>query len=128
MSKKIEKPEKKPNREKTRLNRLEFWKNQPVRFGFISLKPKKPNWTEPKKTEKKPSQTGKKLSQTRKNRARPIWTGFFPKITEPNRNRSVWTDFGFFYKKTGFDFFKKNRTKSKIIIHSKNNKRWKMLF
>jgi hypothetical protein len=38
-------------------NRLEFWKNQPVRFGFgfIGLKPKKPNQTEPrlKKTKKK---------------------------------------------------------------------------
>jgi hypothetical protein len=47
------------------LNRLEFLKNQPVQFGFsfISLKPKKPNRTELKQ-KKKPSQTGKELSQT----------------------------------------------------------------
>jgi len=53
---------KKPNRKK---NRLEFLKNQPVQFGFISLKPK--NQTEPKQ---------KKLNQTRtekikKNQAKP---------------------------------------------------------
>jgi hypothetical protein len=44
-------------------NRLEFWKNCPVQFGFnfISLKPKKPNRTQ---TEKKTEQNRKKLSQT----------------------------------------------------------------
>ena len=51
-------------------NRLKFLKNRPVRFsfGFISLKPKKPNQTKPK-----PEKTGKKLSQTKKtsqNRAK----------------------------------------------------------
>ena len=48
---------------KNRLNRLKFLKNRPVRFsfGFISLKPKKPNQTKPK-----PEKTGKKLSQTKK--------------------------------------------------------------
>jgi hypothetical protein len=42
--------------EKNRLNRLKFWKNRLVwfGFGFISRKPKKPNR---KKPEKKPSQT-----------------------------------------------------------------------
>ena len=42
---------------KNRVNQLKFLKNQPVRFGFgfISLKPKKPNQTQ---TGKKPSQTG----------------------------------------------------------------------
>ena len=57
-------------------NRLKFWKNRPVRFGFgfINLKPKKLN------------QTGK----TEPNR-------FCPKKTEPNRNRSVWTGFSFFF-------------------------------
>jgi hypothetical protein len=44
-------------------NRLKFYKNQPVRFGFsfISLKPKKPSHTEPKQktTEPKQSQTKK---------------------------------------------------------------------
>jgi hypothetical protein len=51
-------------------NRLKFLKNQLVwfGFGFISLKPKKPNRTEPKpkKTRKKTSQTRKQLSQTKK--------------------------------------------------------------
>jgi hypothetical protein len=60
VSKKTKKPRKpkKPNHEK---NRLKFWKNQPVRFGFgfISLK------------RKKPSQTSKKLSQNWKKQVRP---------------------------------------------------------
>jgi len=52
---------KKSNRKK---NRLEFLKNRQVQFGFdfISLKLKKPNQTQTKKTgpnRKKPSQTGK---------------------------------------------------------------------
>ena len=57
-------------------NRLEFWKNWPVRFGFISLKLKKPNWTEPKqkKNKKNPSQTGKKLNQTEKTELKPSLT------------------------------------------------------
>jgi hypothetical protein len=74
---------------KNRLNRLKFWKNQPVRFGFgfISLKLKKPNRTQTGKqtsqtgkqtsqTGKKPSQTGKKPSQTEKtesNRFEPVF-------------------------------------------------------
>jgi hypothetical protein len=57
---------------KTRLNRLEFLKNQSVQFGFgfISLKPKKP------------SQTRKKPSQIKK-------TSFCSKIIEPNQNQSI---------------------------------------
>jgi hypothetical protein len=42
-----------------------------IRFGFISLKPKKPNRTQTEKNE----QIGKKLSQTKKpiqNRAKPV--------------------------------------------------------
>jgi len=75
---------------KNRLNRLNFWKNRPVRFGFgfISKKPKKPNRTETdKKPEKKPSQTEpkpRKPSQNRKNRAK---TG----KTEPNRFEPVFS-------------------------------------
>jgi len=85
---------------KNRLNRLEFWKNWSVRFGsvwfwFISLKPKKPNWTEPKSKKnrakpkknrakpKKPCQTGKKPRQTEKNHVKSVWNDFFPKIIEP---------------------------------------------
>jgi hypothetical protein len=66
-------------------DRLKFWKNWPVwfGFGFISPKIKKSNRT-----------------QTRKNRAKAVWTGFCSKNrTGPNRNRSVWTGFGFFKKK-----------------------------
>jgi hypothetical protein len=47
---------------------IKILKKQPVRFDFISLKPKKPNRTQ---TEKKSSQTRKnrtKLSQTSLNR------------------------------------------------------------
>ena len=76
VSKKTKKPKKsgkkiteKPNREK---NRLEFWKNWPVRFGFgfISLKLKKPNRNEPKQKKTKPNRKKnraklKKLSQNR---------------------------------------------------------------
>jgi hypothetical protein len=68
------------NREKKPIKIL---KNQPVRFGFISLKPKKPNRTEPKP--KKPSQT-KKTEPNRKNRPKPVRTSFCPK--KPNRTET----------------------------------------
>jgi len=45
-------------------------------FGFISLKPKKPNRTQ---TEKKPSQTGKKPSQTEKTKPTQFEPVFFLK-------------------------------------------------
>jgi len=77
-----------------------------VRFGsgFISLKPKKPNWTQTGKNQKKQSQ----IKKTEPNR-------FLSKKPEPNRNRSVWTGFGFFLKKIWFSylFFYKNRTEPK---------------
>jgi hypothetical protein len=82
---------------KNRLNRLKFWKNQPVWFWFYKPKTEK---TEPNPNRKKPSQIGKKPSQNRakpEKRAKQVWTSFCPK--RPNRNRSVWT---------GFSFFKKN--------------------
>jgi hypothetical protein len=86
---------------KNRLNRLKFWKNRPVRFGFgfISMKPKKTNRTQTQKKQKKPSQTG-----------------FCPK--KLNRNRSVWTGFGFKKNQFGYFFFYKNQTKPKIITSS----------
>jgi len=76
---------------KNRLNRLKFWENQPVRFGFgfISLKLKKPNRIQTGKTEP----NWKKTSQTGKNRAKLVWTDFCPK--KPNWNWSVWTGFDF---------------------------------
>ena len=79
-------------------NRLKFWKNRPVRFGFISLKLKKLNQTQ---TERKP------------NRAKPVWTGFCPK--KPNRTETgqfepvsvnVFLNFGLVF------FFYKNRTEN----------------
>jgi len=84
------KPEKNNRKNRTvkknRLNRLKFWKNRPVRFGFgfISLKTEKPNRNEPK---------------PKTNRAKLVWTFFCPKKTKSNLNWSVWT---------GFSFFKKN--------------------
>jgi len=132
---KSRKPEKKNKKNRTeKKNRLNFWKNRPVRFRFYKQKTKKtkPNRTE---TDKKPSQTGPKLSQTRKtepkprkpsqnrkNRAKPVWTGFCPK--KPN-----WTETGrfdpvsvFFFKKKNFSlvtFFDKNWIKPKIITPKK---------
>jgi len=76
---KSRKPEKKNNKKNRteKKNRLNFWKNRPVRFRFYKQKTKKtkPNRTE---TDKKPSQTGPKLSQTRKTE---------PKPRKPSQNR-----------------------------------------
>jgi hypothetical protein len=71
---------KKPNCEKNRLNQLKFLKNGPVwfSFGFISLKPKKPNRTETEKNRKNPSQTCKKPSQTCKKPSQTGLNQFFP--------------------------------------------------
>ena len=115
---------------KNRLNRLNFWKNRPVRFGFgfISKKPKKPNRTETdKKPEKKPSQTEpkpRKPSQNRKNRAKPVWTGFC--LKKPNRTETGRFDpvSVFFFKKKNFGlviFFDKNRIEPKIITPNLKN-------
>jgi len=101
-------PEKKPkklNRKKKPIKLSNFLKKLAgsVRFWFYKQRTKK---TEPnrnrQKTGKKPSQTGKnraktektepkprKPSQNRKNRAKPVWTGFCPKKTEPNRKWST---------------------------------------
>ena len=128
VSKKTEKANKpkKNNRKnriekKTRLNRLKFWNNRPVRFGFISKKPKKPNRTEtekkPEKNRAKPSQTGKtkpKPEKTEPNRFEPVFA--LKNQTELNRNQSVWPGFdsvSVFLKKKHFGlvtFFDKNRT------------------
>jgi len=102
VSKKTEKPIKprksKKNNRKNRTekkNRLKFWKNRQIWFGFISKKPKKPNRNRKKnrakteKTEPKPE----KPSQTGLNR-------FFPK--KPNR-----TETGRFDPVSVFFFFKK---------------------
>jgi hypothetical protein len=98
-------------------NRLNFWKNRPIRFGFgfISLKPKKPNRTKPK--QKKSSQTGKnwaKTSQTGKNRVKPVWTGFCskkPNRTETDRFEPVSV---FFLNSIWLFLFDKNQTEPKI--------------
>jgi hypothetical protein len=93
MSKKIKKLIKLRKLEKKITKKTESWK-KPVKlikilkkptgsvqfgFGFISLKPKKPNWTQTeKKNRDKPIQ----------NQAKPVWTGFCPK--KPN-----WIETGF---------------------------------
>jgi hypothetical protein len=97
------------NREKKPIKIL---KNQPVwfDFGFISLKPKKPN-----RNRKKPKPNWKKTepkqSQTEKiepNRFKPVFV--LKNRTEPNRNRSVWTGFDliFFLISVWLSFFNKN--------------------
>jgi len=71
-------------------NRLNFKKTDRFGFGFISLKPKKPNRTQIEKNKKKTSQTGKTQSQNDSNRKKPSQIGlnwFLSK--KPNRNRSV---------------------------------------
>jgi hypothetical protein len=114
MGKKTEKPIKKNQKKNNQKNRLKFWNNWPVRFGFgfISLKPKKLNRT----------QTGKKPSQTRKNRAKlektepkPNQTWFEPVFSLKNQTESNQTKTGrlnrfrfsfvFFFKKIWFDYF-----------------------
>jgi hypothetical protein len=93
---------------KNQLNRLEFFKNQPVWFGFdfISLKLKKPNRTQ---TRKKPSPTGtgKNRVKQKKNRAKPNQTriGWFEPVS---------VRFRFFLKKTGLvTFFIKTKPNRK---------------
>ena len=110
MSKKTEKPIKpeKNNQKnwtvkKHRLNRLKFWKNRPVQFGFISMKPKKPNRTQ---TEKNPE----------KNRVKPVWTGFCPKKPNRTETRRFEPVSVFFFKKISLVIFlDKNITEPKII-------------
>jgi hypothetical protein len=79
---------------KNRLNRLEFFKNEPVRFGFsfISLKLKKPNREKkpikPIKILKKP--TGSVRFQFYKpeiKKTEPDPTGKKLKKTEPNQKK-----------------------------------------
>ena len=104
---------------KNQLNRLNFWKNRLVRFGFgfINKKPKKPNRNR-QKTRKKPSQTGK----TEPNRFEPVFA--LKNQTEPNRNRSVWPGFGsvsvFFSKK-------KISVWLSFLIKIELNRKWSLL-
>jgi len=70
------KPEKNNRKNRTKKNRLNFWKNRPVRFYKQKTKKTEPNWNR-QKTEPKPSQTGKTEPKPRK----PSQTGlnrFFP--------------------------------------------------
>jgi hypothetical protein len=57
---------------KNRLNQLEFLKKQPVRFGFISLEPKKLN-----RNRKKPSQTETKPIRNYKNNPKKQYSFWF---------------------------------------------------
>jgi hypothetical protein len=91
-------------------NRLKFKKTD--RFGFISLKLKKPN-----RTEKKPSQTEKKSSKTGLNQ-------FLSKKTEPNRTKTGQFEPVSVFFFLSFDlitfFFDKNRIEPKIITPNIN--------
>jgi hypothetical protein len=106
---------------KNRLNWLKFWKIRPVRFGFgfISLKPKKPNWTKTrKKTEPnqkiqaklknrtKPEKTEPKSSQTEKtkpNRFEPVFV--IKNQTEPKQVGLNWFRFILVFFKIGLVIF-----------------------
>ena len=93
-------------------NRLEFLKNQPVQFSFDFISPrlKKQNRTQTrknqKKTEPKPSQTGK----TEPNRFEPVFVlKNKPKLVGLNRFR--------------FGFFKKNSIWLFVFIKTKPNRK-----
>jgi len=84
---------------------IKILKNRPVRFdfGFISLKSKTPNRAQTEKTEpnrQKNRAKIKKPSETGKNWAKLVWTGFFLKNqTKIGRFEPVSVRFQFFYKK-----------------------------
>jgi hypothetical protein len=87
---------------KNRLNRLEFLKNWPVQFGFISLKPKKPNQTKPKPKPRK----------TEPNRIKPEKTEpvdlnrLFSQNNRPETSQFEPVSVCFFKKKkTSFGYF-----------------------
>jgi len=111
------KPEKNNRKNRTvKKNRLNFWKNRPVRFRFFKpgtkkteLNPNRKNWAKPKK-----------------NPVKPIWTGFCskkPNRTETGRFEPVSVQFRFFFKKKiqfGY-FFDKNRIEPKMNTSNTNN-------
>jgi len=112
---------------KNRLNRLKFWKNRPVLFGFcfLSLEPKKPNRTE--KNQKKTEPNRKNRAKSEKNRAKPkkrakpVWTGFCSKKSNRTEPKPVGLNrfrFGF-----GF-FFKKNSVWLLFLIKTEPNRKW----
>jgi len=74
---------KKPNLEKKPIKPIKILKKLTgsVRFRFYKLETKK-NRTEPNPNRKKPIQNRAKpgkIRSNRKNRAKPVWTGFFLK-------------------------------------------------
>ena len=127
VSKKTEKPIKPRKPEKNnrinrtvKINRLKFKKNRPVwfDFGFISLKPKKPNRTELNSNRKKLEKIEPKPSQTEKtdpNRFESVVVQKKPNRTKISRFEPVLVQFRFFFKKNFglVIFFYKNRTNRK---------------
>jgi hypothetical protein len=101
-------------------NRLQFWKNRPVRFcfDFISLKPKKPNRTQTKKTRKKTESNWKKPSQTEKIESNRFELVFDQKTKSKLKPVDL-NQFWFFLKKNLIWFFlikiKLNKKKSSLI-------------
>ena len=100
---------------KNRLNRLKFFKNQPVRFQFYK--------SEIEKTELNPNR--KKTETNRKNRAKTEKTDptglnrFCPKKPNQTESKPVglnWFRFDFFFKfNSVIFFFYKNQIEPKII-------------
>jgi hypothetical protein len=80
-------------------NRLEFLKNRPVQFGFISLKPKKPNQTKPKPGKTEPNQIKpEKTELVGLNR-------LFSQNNRPETSQFEPVSVCFIKKKTSFDYF-----------------------
>ena len=126
VSKKTRKPIK-PRKPKKK-NRLKFWKNRPVRFGFGFINKKSKKRTEPnrnrqktgKKIEpnrKKPSQNRVKTGKTEPNRFEPVFSLKKLNQTETGRFDPVSVRFRFFFQKKKFQFgyfflLKPNRTEN----------------
>jgi len=96
-----------------------------VWFRFYKKKPNQTetekNWKKNRAKPEKPSQNRKKPSQNRENRAKPVWTGFFPK--NPNRTETGRFDPVSVYLKKKFGlvtFFDKNQTEPKMITPNIN--------
>ena len=97
-------------------NRLKFWQNQPVQFGFgfISLKPKKPNRNESKLRSEKNRAKTESNWKTEPNQFEPVFG--LKNRTETSRFEPV--SVFFFYKYFGLVTF---------FIKTKSNWKWSPL-
>jgi len=94
---------------KNRLNRLEFWKNRPVRFASVSVLQV---WNRKNQTEPKPKKTEQNRKKTEPNRFEPVFV-----LKNRTELKAIGLNrFWFFKKKICLIiFFYKNRTEPKII-------------